>query len=58
MIKNITSFRIAGMFTFRTPQYLVRDPEIIKQIAVKDFDHFEDHSAFTDEKIDKLWGKY
>lgn len=46
------------MFAFRTPQYLVRDPEIIKQIAVKDFDHFEDHSSFADEKIDKIWGKY
>lgn len=44
------------MFDFRTPQYVVRSPEIIKQIAVKDFDYFEDHRTFADEKLDKLWG--
>lgn len=35
---------------------MVRDPEIIKQIGIKDFDNFEDHQSFTDEKIDSLWG--
>lgn len=44
------------MFDFRVPQYFIRDPEAIKQIAVKDFDHFEDHRPFTDEKTDRLWG--
>lgn len=44
------------MFDFRTPQYIIRDPEIVKQIAVKDFDFFEDHPVFADETIDKLWG--
>lgn len=44
------------MFDFRVPQYIIRSPEIIKQIGVKDFDYFEDHRAFTDEKTDKLWG--
>lgn len=44
------------MFEFRTPQYILRDPEAIKRIAVKGFDHFEDHRIFTDENVDKLWG--
>lgn len=35
---------------------MVRNPETIKQIAVKDFDHFENHRDFTDEKTDKFWG--
>lgn len=33
---------------------MVRDPEIIKQIAIKDFDHFEDHQSFAD--VGDLWG--
>lgn len=44
------------MFDFRVPQYVVRSPELIKLIGVKDFDYFEDHRSFTDEKTDKLWG--
>lgn len=27
---------------------MVRDPEIIKKISIKDFDHFEDHQLFSD----------
>ncbi|XP_058064822.1 probable cytochrome P450 9f2 [Anopheles bellator] len=37
--------RVFGMFHLRQPVYLVRDPEMIKQITVKDFDHFVDHMA-------------
>lgn len=44
------------MFDFRTPQFIIRDPEVVKQIGVKDFDYFEDHPQFLDESIDKLWG--
>lgn len=44
------------MFDFRMPQYVVRDPEVMKQITMKDFDHFEDHRGFFDASCDKLWG--
>ncbi|XP_031624489.1 probable cytochrome P450 9f2 [Contarinia nasturtii] len=47
---------VYGLFDFRTPQYIIRDPELYKQIAIKDFDHFEDHYAFLDDTSDKLWG--
>lgn len=50
------SFSIYGLFDFRVPQYIIRDPNLYKQIAIKDFDHFEDHNAFVDEATDKLWG--
>lgn len=54
---NLSIFsRVNGVFGFRTPQFLIRDPDIIKQIAVKDFDHFEDRFKFIDPKLDKLWG--
>ncbi|XP_062558848.1 probable cytochrome P450 9f2 [Armigeres subalbatus] len=35
--------KVFGMFDLMTPVYVIRDPEIIKQVAVKDFDHFIDH---------------
>lgn len=30
--------------------------ELIKRIAIKDFDHFEDHSTYVDESTDQLFG--
>uniref|UniRef100_A0A2M3Z6X2 Putative cytochrome n=1 Tax=Anopheles braziliensis TaxID=58242 RepID=A0A2M3Z6X2_9DIPT len=39
------SAKIYGMFNIRQPVYVVRDPELIKQITVKDFDHFADHAT-------------
>lgn len=43
--------RILGVFNFRQPLLVIRDPETIKQVIVKDFDHFEDHSHVLDDKV-------
>lgn len=32
----------------------VRDPELIKQLTIKDFDHFPDHFSIFDEEMDPL----
>uniref|UniRef100_A0A6E8W4R8 Cytochrome P450 n=1 Tax=Anopheles coluzzii TaxID=1518534 RepID=A0A6E8W4R8_ANOCL len=37
--------KIFGLFEMITPMFVVRDPELIKQITVKDFDHFVNHRA-------------
>lgn len=49
--------RISGHFQFRKPRFEVRDPKLIKKIAVKDFDHFVDRAALMDESVDKMIGK-
>lgn len=49
-------FRIFGAFDFSVRQYIVRDPEVCRRIAIKDFDHFQDHRIFIDENIDELTG--
>lgn len=36
------------MFDGREPVYILCDPEMVKQLAVKDFDHWEDHQSFVD----------
>ncbi|XP_016954056.1 probable cytochrome P450 9f2 [Drosophila biarmipes] len=37
------SNKFFGIFEQRQPLLMVRDPDIIKQIAIKDFDHFINH---------------
>ncbi|XP_060530967.1 cytochrome P450 9e2-like [Cylas formicarius] len=49
--------RYSGMYQGYVPTLLIRDPELIKQVTVKDFDHFTDHRPFVDAKSDPLWGK-
>lgn len=48
-------FRIYGAFDFSVRQYVIRDPEAYKQIAIKDFEHFMDHRALVDDEIDQLF---
>lgn len=50
---------IFGMYSTVIPAYIVRDPELVKRIAVKDFDHFVDHafpSGDSDANGDALFG--
>lgn len=39
--------KVIGLFNMTEPLYMVRDPEMAKKIAVKDFDHFVDHTGMT-----------
>lgn len=45
------------MYQLTLPTLLIRDPELIKQITVKDFDHFVDHRSFASDDADPLWSK-
>ncbi|XP_003486048.3 cytochrome P450 9e2-like [Bombus impatiens] len=49
--------RYVGMMDFSTPVVVIRDPEMIREIAVKNFEHFPDHQSFINEKIDPIFGK-
>lgn len=54
---SINNSRLSGLFEFRRPVVLIRDPQIIKQLTVKDFDKFMDHRVLITEDIDPLFGK-
>lgn len=41
----------------RNPVLLVKDPDLIKQMIIKDFDHFTEHRVIITEEIDPLFGK-
>ncbi|CAB3253033.1 unnamed protein product [Arctia plantaginis] len=47
--------RYVGFLEFTLPVILVRDPELIKTIVVKDFDHFTDHREILSEELDPLF---
>ncbi|XP_049539826.1 probable cytochrome P450 9f2 [Anopheles darlingi] len=53
--------KVFGMFDFGTPVFVVRDPELIKRIAIKDFDHFVNHRPMfgrnTDPNSEALFAK-
>lgn len=34
---------------------MITDLELIKQVAIKDFDHFTDHLGIVDEELDPLF---
>lgn len=44
------------MFDSVNPLFSIRDPDLIKQITVKDFEHFLDHRDFMSE-MEPLFGK-
>jgi cytochrome P450 family 9 len=48
--------RIVGFFHFRTPFFMLRDPELIKQIGIKDFDNYTDHQSFQGNSLNDLFG--
>jgi cytochrome P450 len=44
-----------GIFSFDKPSLLIRDPELVKNILVKDFQSFMDHILSFEEKFDPLF---
>nr|XP_029708443.1 probable cytochrome P450 9f2 [Aedes albopictus] len=47
----------SGVFLFRSPCYVIHDPELIKRIAVRDFDHFVDHANNVSLEVDPFLGR-
>ncbi|XP_061390038.1 probable cytochrome P450 9f2 [Musca vetustissima] len=52
-IYNKYDGKIYGIFDQRQPMFLVRDPDLVKQIAIKDFDHFVNHRSIFGEEEGK-----
>ncbi|XP_014488275.1 PREDICTED: cytochrome P450 9e2-like [Dinoponera quadriceps] len=46
-----------GLMDMATPVVLLRDPELIKDVLVKDFEHFPDHFPVVDEDMDPFFGR-
>nr|CAD7200834.1 unnamed protein product [Timema douglasi] len=48
--------RLSGIFQFTRPRTIIRDIELLKIIAIKDFDHFMNHFSVVDPEVDQLFG--
>jgi hypothetical protein len=57
LYNELDGHKIAGMFQLLHPLYLVRDPELIKHVTVKDFDHFVDLPIFIPEDSEPILTK-
>ncbi|EDV35889.1 uncharacterized protein Dana_GF12249 [Drosophila ananassae] len=42
--------KVVGFFNLRTPMVQINDPELIKKVCIKDFDHFPNHQFFLNIK--------
>ncbi|XP_055696953.1 probable cytochrome P450 9f2 [Phlebotomus papatasi] len=49
--------KLVGLFGFRQPMLLVRDPELLKQLTVKEFDHFVNHRDIMPTEGEPLFAK-
>ncbi|KAL1509785.1 hypothetical protein ABEB36_004469 [Hypothenemus hampei] len=47
--------RYGGLYQFNSPVLMLKDPELIKQLTIKDFDHFTDHKVVVNPDTDPLW---
>lgn len=47
--------RCTGIYNFISPVLVLRDPELIKHITVKDFEYFTDHPSMVDPESDPLF---
>jgi cytochrome P450 family 9 len=45
-------FRIFGFFDLTIPMYMIRDPEIVKKVTIKDFDYFMDHRSLLADAVE------
>ncbi|XP_025263906.1 cytochrome P450 9e2-like [Camponotus floridanus] len=49
--------KYVGFFDSMSPVVVIRDPDLIKSVGVKNFESFPDHRVFIDEYAEPLLGK-
>lgn len=52
--KQYKGLKMIGAYDISTPFLVVFDPELLSNILVKDFDHFQDHYATENKELDPL----
>jgi cytochrome P450 family 6 len=54
--KELDGEMYGGTFALTKPGFIFRDPDIIKNVLVKDFSHFHDRGFYMDEELEPLAG--
>ncbi|CAH1155384.1 unnamed protein product [Phaedon cochleariae] len=56
--RKYEGYPFVGIFRATTPALLVRDPDFVKNITVKDFKHFQNNDLHVDKEVDPLFGRH
>ena len=54
---RLKGHKYGGLYQLMDPILLIRDPELIKIVTVRDFEHFLDHQVSISEDAEPLFGK-
>ena len=57
MYNKLKGCKYGGMYQFMSPVLFLRDPELIKMVTVKDFEHFLNRQFLISEEFEPLFGK-
>ncbi|XP_069687375.1 cytochrome P450 9e2-like [Periplaneta americana] len=54
---QLEGYKLGGLFKMRQPVLLLRDPELIKTVMIKDFSNFQDNDIHVNVETDPLLGR-
>jgi len=54
---RLKGHKYGGVYQLMNPVLLLRDPEVIKMVTVKDFEHFLNRQFLISEEFEPLFGK-
>lgn len=52
--RELAGYKYGGYFQMRTPYLMIRDPEIVNRILIKDFAYFPNRGVYSDFAVDPL----
>ena len=55
--RKLDGYKYGGVFKVRQPLLLIRDPEIVKNVLVKDFNSFHDNDIESGPDVDPVFGR-
>jgi hypothetical protein len=55
--RKLNGYKCGGVFKFRQPVVLLRDPQLVKTVIVKEFSSFQDNDFHSNVDIDPLFGR-
>jgi len=55
--RKLDGYKYGGVFNLRQPELLIRDPEIIKSVLVKEFNSFHDNDIESVADVDPVFGR-
>ncbi|XP_069676196.1 cytochrome P450 9e2-like isoform X2 [Periplaneta americana] len=57
LYKRLEGHKYGGVYEFLNPVIMIRDPELLKNVTVKDFEFFLNHRNPFSEEVEPLFGK-